>query len=100
LKRNEKFYTIHQIYFNTIIDVNGKKTKDTRQVVKKKFSDYFGIWGAIVYVNNQKVGDVSPKHRVGDSRLDPVHGWQFMFAVVLRSDFPSFTDHKSSNRTP
>ncbi|MDR0336022.1 MAG: hypothetical protein LBI18_02930 [Planctomycetaceae bacterium] len=33
-----------------------------------------------------KVGDVSPKHHVGDSRLDPIFGWQFVLPNGLESD--------------
>ncbi|MDR1493968.1 MAG: hypothetical protein LBT05_14800 [Planctomycetaceae bacterium] len=29
-------------------------------------------------VFQHKVGDVSPKRRVGDSRLAPVYGWQWI----------------------
>ncbi|MDR0337777.1 MAG: hypothetical protein LBI18_11870 [Planctomycetaceae bacterium] len=33
-----------------------------------------------------KVGDVSPKHHVGGSRLAPVFGWQFVLPNGLESD--------------
>jgi hypothetical protein len=43
-----------------------------------KFGGDFGILGVIVYVNYPEVGNVSPKHYVGDSRFDPVSGRQFV----------------------
>ncbi|MDR0335759.1 MAG: hypothetical protein LBI18_01575 [Planctomycetaceae bacterium] len=42
-----------------------------------------------------KVGDVSPKHHVGNSRLDPVVGWQFVLPSGLEFDF---LPHTASSR--
>ncbi|MDR0335982.1 MAG: hypothetical protein LBI18_02730 [Planctomycetaceae bacterium] len=35
---------------------------------------------------HHKVGDVSPKHHVGDSRLDPVFGWKSDFKPFGNTD--------------
>jgi hypothetical protein len=38
---------------------------------------------------SNKVGDLLPKGRVGDSRLESVFGWQFVIAYRLANQFPS-----------
>jgi hypothetical protein len=38
---------------------------------------------------SNKVGDLLPKGRVGDSRLESVFGWQFVLAYRLANPFPS-----------
>ncbi|MDR2440538.1 MAG: hypothetical protein LBE12_14345 [Planctomycetaceae bacterium] len=43
----------------------------------------FGILWSIVHVNYPDVGDVSPKHCVGNSRLAPVSGRQFVLPSGL-----------------
>jgi hypothetical protein len=41
-----------------------------------KIEGDFGILWSIVQVNYPEAGNVSAKYYVGDSRLDPVDGWQ------------------------
>jgi hypothetical protein len=43
------------------------------------------------------VGDVSPKHHVGASRLAFVRGWQFVLQTVWVSDFCPNTESKSAS---
>jgi hypothetical protein len=38
---------------------------------------------------SNKVGDLLPKGRVGDSRLESVCGWQLVIAYRLANQFPS-----------
>jgi hypothetical protein len=62
LKRNEKFYTIRQIYFNIIIEINGKKTKDARQVMERSFflmmSEFAGVIPGVLWRPSGRISEL------------------------------------------